>query len=166
MKKFLSFICFLYASIIIYVWVNDLLLNFLAPTLALYIKISLFPILIMGLVLLFNNKVNYKFKISDLILLLPLVMIFIAGDARLTSTLANNRMFTTFRSNLDALHNLMHNVNSIDVNVICNLCDNVYGEKIRKDYKRIVKSNYLDRKKELFKETLQDKIGKMLDKKD
>lgn len=77
-----------------------------------------------------------------------------------------NRMFTTFRSNLDALHNLMHNVNSIDVNVICNLCDNVYGEKIRKDYKRIVKSNYLDRKKELFKETLQDKIGKMLDKKD
>jgi hypothetical protein len=77
-----------------------------------------------------------------------------------------NKMFTLFRSNLDTLYNLMHNVNSIDVNVICNLCDNVYGEKIRKDYKKIVKSNYLDRKKELFKETLQDKIDKMLDKKD
>ena len=77
-----------------------------------------------------------------------------------------NKMFTIFRSNLDALYNLMHNVNSIDVNIICDLCDNVYGDKIRKDYKKIVKSNYLDRKKELFKETLQDKIGKMLDKKD
>ena len=116
MKKFLSFICFLYASIIIYVWVNDLLLNFLAPTLALYIKISLFPILIMGLVLLFNNKVNYKFKISDLILLLPLVMIFIAGDARLTSTLANNRMFTTLNNAPSALE-----VNNQEENEISNI---------------------------------------------
>ena len=94
MKKFLSLICFLYAGIIIYVWHYDLLLNFLAPTLALYIKISLLPILIMGLVLLINKTLDYKFKISDLVLLLPLAMMVLAGDGRLTVSLASNRMFT------------------------------------------------------------------------
>ncbi len=94
MKKFLGFICLLYSAIIAYVWFSGSLSNFLAPTLSLYIKISLLPLLIIGLVLLINNNLHCNFKWTDLILILPLVMIFLAGDGRLTSSIATNRMFT------------------------------------------------------------------------
>ena len=90
-KKYLGFICFIYSAIIFYVWISGLLRNFLAPNMQLYLKISAFVFIPMGLVLLFNNRVNYKFKISDLILLLPIVLLIIAGDGRLTASLANNR---------------------------------------------------------------------------
>ena len=91
MKRYLGLICLLYSLIILYVWLSDLLKNFLAPNLQIYIKISLFILIIMFLVLIFNNKIEYKFKISDLILLLPLLMLIVAGDGRLTINFANNR---------------------------------------------------------------------------
>ena len=91
MKRYLGLICLLYSIIIIYVWVSDTLKNFLAPTLQIYIKIALIVLIIMSLVLLFNNKIEYKFKVSDLILLLPLLMLILAGDGRLTINFANNR---------------------------------------------------------------------------
>ena len=90
-KKFLGIICIFYSGIIIYVWVTGLLKNFLAPNMQLYLKISIIPLLLMGLVIIFNSKSNYQFKISDLILLLPLLMIFIAQDGRLTESLSSNR---------------------------------------------------------------------------
>ena len=57
-----------------------------------YLKISLVPMIIMGVVLVLNKSINYKFKISDLVLLVPLIMIIIAGDGNLSMALANNRV--------------------------------------------------------------------------
>ena len=91
MKKYLGFICLLYSLIIIYVWTTDILKNFLAPQMQIYLKIALIFLIIIGMVLIFNNKVNYKFKISDLVLLLPLIMLILSGDGRLTASLAQNR---------------------------------------------------------------------------
>lgn len=92
MKRYLGFICLIYSFIIIYVWVFDTLKNFLAPNIQLYLKISLVLLLIMTIILLFNKNNNYKFKVSDLVLLLPLLMLLLAGDGRLSSSLAQNRM--------------------------------------------------------------------------
>lgn len=97
MKKFLGIICLLYSLIIIYIWISNKLDNYLAPTMQMYLKISLIPLIIMGLVLCFNSKFNYKFKTIDLILLLPVLMLILSGDGVLSMNFANNRM-TTFAS--------------------------------------------------------------------
>lgn len=91
-KKLLGIICLLYFGIIIYVWTTGSLKNFLAPNLQIYLKLSAIPFFVMGVIILFNKKINYQFKISDVILLLPLIMLILAGDAHLTSSFALNRM--------------------------------------------------------------------------
>ncbi len=90
-KRYLGIVCILYSLLIGYVLIFNQLKNFLAPQMQIYIKITFIPILIIGIVLLLNNKINYKFKISDLILLLPIILIFIAGDGKLTASFAVNR---------------------------------------------------------------------------
>lgn len=91
-KRFLGIICLLYSSIILYVWLSEQLKNFLAPNMQIYLKVSLLPMLIMSLIMLFNDKVNYKFKISDLVLILPIIMLILTQDGKLSMTLANNRV--------------------------------------------------------------------------
>lgn len=91
MKRYLGIICLLYAGIFSYVIFFDKIKLFLAPQMQIYIKISIIPLLFISLVMLFNNKVHYKFKFSDLVLILPLVLLILAGDGRLTSSLASNR---------------------------------------------------------------------------
>lgn len=91
MKRYLGIICLLYSAIFGYVVFFDKLKMFLAPGMQIYIKLMIAPMLLIALVMIFNNKVNYKFKISDLILLLPLVLLISAGDGRLTSSFATNR---------------------------------------------------------------------------
>ena len=90
-KKYLGLICFLYSGIIIYVWAFDKLKNFLAPGMQIYIKVSVVPMVLVGFVMVFNSKVNYKFKISDLILILPLIMLILSGDGRFAISFASNR---------------------------------------------------------------------------
>ncbi len=90
-NKFLGIICILYSGIIGYVWYTKKISSFLAPQLQLYIKIALVPLLIIGLVLLFSKKKDY-FRFTDIVLLLPLVLLIIAGDAKISMNLANNRM--------------------------------------------------------------------------
>lgn len=92
MKRFLGFICFVYVFIIIYVWTRGLLNNYISPNMQIFIKISIIPLLFMGIVFIFNKKIDYKFKISDIVLLLPLLMILLAGDGNLSLNLASNRM--------------------------------------------------------------------------
>lgn len=99
MKRFLGFMCLLYAGIIIYVKVSNKLNNYLAPNMQMYILLSIIPLIIMGLVMIINNKINYSFKISDLILLLPLIMLIISGDGRLSMNLASNKSSTFKASN-------------------------------------------------------------------
>lgn len=90
-KKFLGLICILYSFIFGYVTLFDKLKNFLAPTMQIYIKLSLIPMFIIGLVLLFSKKIHYKFKITDLVLILPLILLITAGDGKLTTAFATNR---------------------------------------------------------------------------
>ena len=90
-NRFLGIICLLYASIITYTWLFSKLSNYLAPQMQMYIKISLFPLIIIGLVLVISESKS-KFKISDFILLLPLIMLIISNDGHLTASFALNRI--------------------------------------------------------------------------
>ena len=90
-KRYLGIIFLLYTAIFAYVVTFNKLKLFLAPQMQIYIKLSIIPMLLIGLVMLLNNKVNYKFKISDLVLLLPLILLIFTGDGRLTSSFATNR---------------------------------------------------------------------------
>lgn len=87
-KKFLGIICFIYCFIILYVIFTNHLDNYIAPNMQIYIKISIMPLLVIGLAIIFNNKINYNFKINDLFLLIPLFLVFLAGDGNLTHTIA------------------------------------------------------------------------------
>lgn len=90
-KRFLGIVSIIYSLIILYVWLNGELNSFLAPSLQLYVKISCIPLFIMGIIICIKSC-NYEFKLSDLVLLIPIVFLWIAGDGRLTATLASNRM--------------------------------------------------------------------------
>ena len=90
-KRYLGIICLLYSGIFGHVLLFDKIKLFLAPQMQIYIKLSIIPMLLIGFVMLLNNKVYYKFKISDLLLILPLVLLIFSGDGRLTSKFASNR---------------------------------------------------------------------------
>ena len=94
MKKFLGIICFIYSGLILYVWIFGKLKYFLAPQMMIYLKLSVIPLLLMGLVLTINDF-HYKFKISDFILLLPIVMLLLAGDGKLSLSFASSRIDKT-----------------------------------------------------------------------
>ena len=90
-KRFLGIICLIYAALIIYVKLTGNLGNYLAPQMQKYIIWSVVPLLIIGLMICLNKHISYKYKFTDIILLVPIVMIIFAGDGRLTASLANNR---------------------------------------------------------------------------
>lgn len=90
-KKFLGIICLLYTAIIIYVKIANTLKNFLAPNMQNHLMYSSIPLLIIGIILINDEHSHYKFKMSDLILLLPVVMLIFAGNGKLTTTFATNR---------------------------------------------------------------------------
>ncbi len=90
-NKYLGIICILYSGLIAYVWFTNRISNYLAPQLQLYMKIAMVPLFIMGFVLLFIKSYNV-FRALDFILILPLVLLIISGDGRISMNLANNRM--------------------------------------------------------------------------
>lgn len=92
MKKILGIICLIYDAIILYIIITNSLKNFLAPNMQIYIKISVIPLFIISIYLLTNKDKHLHFKLSDLILLLPVIMIILSGNGRLTETLATNKM--------------------------------------------------------------------------
>lgn len=92
MKRYLGFVCLIYSAIIIYVWSSDLLKNYLAINMQLYIKISAIVFIVLGIVLIFSKHIEYKFKISDLVLLFPVLILILCGDSRLGASLAQNRV--------------------------------------------------------------------------
>ena len=98
-KRYLGLICLLYSAIFGYVVIFDKLKNYLAPGMQIYIKLSIIPLLFIGIVMLLNNKVHYNFKISDLILILPLFLLIAAGDGRLTASFASNRTINFNKEN-------------------------------------------------------------------
>ncbi len=97
-EKYLGGICLFYAGIILYVVLTNTLKNYLAPSMQMYLVISIIPLLVMGFVLFFS-KSHHKFRGSDLILILPLIFLFMGGDGKLTSSFANNRVMNSYKEN-------------------------------------------------------------------
>lgn len=93
-KKYLGLICLLYAIIILFVNHYNILRNFLAPNMHIYLKSSAYLLIIIALVIFYNDEFHYKFKITDLVLILPLIMLIFAGDGRLNTSLAVNKNMT------------------------------------------------------------------------
>ena len=146
-NKFLGIICLVYSSIIGYVWIFDKLKNYLALQMQAYIKISLFPLMIIGIALIISKNKS-KFKISDIVLLIPLIFLFISGDGRLDVNFASNRLSdyngkessisktksvikenndkdTDFNDNLDYKNN---NINIDMSNIKYDIVDEAYNE--------------------------------------
>ena len=90
-KKYLGLICLLYAGIILFVNHYNILRNFLAPQMQIYLKCSVPVLVLMALIIFYSDKFHYHFKVTDLVLILPLVMLIMAGDGRLTTSFASNR---------------------------------------------------------------------------
>ncbi len=95
MKKYLGIISLIYASMIIYALSKNILKNFLAPNMHIYIKLALPILIIIGIVSLFSKAEEERFKISNLFLLIPIVMIILSSEGKLTLSLASNRMIET-----------------------------------------------------------------------
>ena len=91
-KKFLGIICIIYSFMVIGVIVSDKLKNYLAPNMQIYIKVASIVLLIIGFVIIFSKEFHYKFKVTDIILFLPIIMIIISGDGKLSNNIASNRM--------------------------------------------------------------------------
>lgn len=91
MKKYLGIICLLYSLLLFYLIKTNLLKNFLAPNMHIYIIFTLFILFIMFLVNVFSDNKHTKFIISDLVLLLPIALIIISGDGKLTIDFVSNR---------------------------------------------------------------------------
>ena len=130
-KRFLGIVSILYALIILYVWINGSLSNYLAPNMQIYLKISFIPLLVMGISSLIKAPEHYHFKISDLVLLVPIIFLIISGDGRLSTTLATNRMssFTSEskqdvkssepkKETIEKKEEIIYNFDNVDVNVV------------------------------------------------
>ena len=68
-KKYLGLICLLYAGIILFVNHYNILRNFLAPSMQIYLKCSVPLFIIIALVIFYSDNIHYHFKISDLVLI-------------------------------------------------------------------------------------------------
>ena len=129
-KKFLALVCFIYTGIILYVKVAGSLKNYLAPNMQNYLIWSAVPILILGVSLLYGDN-HYKFKVSDLILILPVVMLILSGDGKLTTSLAkartsNLKKESVVEKNTDRIQEL--DLSSYDMSVIdFDITDEVYN---------------------------------------
>ena len=114
MKKFLGIVCLIYSLLIIYVWLSGNLDNYIAPNMQFYIKGSIIPLIIIGIVLL-TSSVNYKFKISDLVRLIPLLLIFFCGDGNLSIDVAKVKATSKNRTKTEVVEDKKDD--SIDDNI-------------------------------------------------
>ena len=128
-KRFLGIVCLVYSFIILYVWLNGLLGNFIAPNMQIYIKSSLLPLIVIGIVLLIDNKLKYTFKLSDLVLLVPLIIVFLAGNGNLSMDIAKIKATAKTKNN----NEIVEDINNNEV---------VRDEEIKDFYFDIIDSNY------------------------
>ena len=115
-KKYLGFVCFIYVFIIIYVWLSGNLNNYLAPNMQFYLKLSIIPISIIGVLFLVCD-IHYKFKYSDLLLVIPLIVIILAGDGNLSVSFAQNKVIKISRRSNEEI---VDNNKVIDTEVVDN----------------------------------------------
>ena len=91
-KRFLGIICLLYSSAVAYTWITNTLKNYLSPSMQIYLKVSMPILVIMGYIICSNKNIDYKFKKSDIILIIPIILLILSGDGRLTASFSKNRM--------------------------------------------------------------------------
>ena len=134
MKKYRSLISLIYLIIIMYVWQSNILKNFLAPSMQIYLKISTIVLFFMFMIELFTNS-TYKFKVSDLILLLPILMLILSGDAKLSINLSEGRRLNySYKENTkeekkeqqqeEVVEEIKEEINTIDIE----MKDSVYND--------------------------------------
>ena len=92
MRKYLGFICLLYFGIIVYVFKEEKIKYFLSPSMAVYLKCATVILFILAIFVFLNKKFKYKFKLSDLVLFVPLVMLMFTSNCTFSSSFAVNRM--------------------------------------------------------------------------
>lgn len=90
-KKFFGIICFLYLGMIYFLWFSGSLKNYLAPNMQVYLKLSTILFFFLGVSSFCGRKEKHSIVWSDLILILPLVMLFLAGNGKLSMDFAQNR---------------------------------------------------------------------------
>lgn len=124
-NRFLGFISLLYAFIIIYLCLTNNLNNVLAPQMHIYTKLSIIPLILIGLVFIFNKQ---NFKKFDLVLLIPLIMLILSGDFRLTTSLATNKEISNENNKIDNDYNDEIDLEKIDFSHIdYDIVDASYG---------------------------------------
>ena len=100
-KRFLGIVCLIYSLIIIFIWTKGILGNFIAPNMQIYIKSSVIPLIVIGIVLLIDNKIKYNFKISDLVLLVPILFLLFVGDGNLSMDIAKIKATAKNKNNIE-----------------------------------------------------------------
>ena len=140
MKKFLGIVCFIYSSLILYIWIKGDLNNYIAPNMQMYIKGSLIPLIIIGIVLV-TNKINYKFKPSDLILLLPILLVFFSGDGNLSIGVAKVKATAKNRTKTEIVDNTQIEDTKIEDTKTEDIVESS-NTKIEEFYFDITESNY------------------------
>lgn len=115
-RYFIGFICLLYSFIIFYIKLSGIIGNFLAPQMQIYIIVSSIFLFIVGLVFIFSKDIHYKFSFFDIFLLMPIVMIFLAGDGRLSINLSNNRT-NSFLGNIEVDEEIDNDKESSDIEI-------------------------------------------------
>lgn len=113
-NRFLGIVSLIYAILISYVFLSDKMDLFISKSLQNYILLSIFPLIIMGIILCAGKKKN-KLNLPDLILLLPLVVFTFVGDGKLTSSFASNRITEIPKIEIEKNDN-NDGLNIIDIN--------------------------------------------------
>ena len=90
--------------------------NYLAPQMHKNILIAGIILFVIGIVIIFSKKFEYKFKFSDLVLLLPVLLFIFAKDGRLSTSLASNRS-SSFDSRKGVVEKKEKVNNSVDNNI-------------------------------------------------
>lgn len=98
-NKYLSIISIIYSILLIYLLISNNLKNYLVKSMFIYVIIASIILLIIGITSIINKDNHYKFKIIDLILLLPLIMFIFSGNGRLTTSLAENKIINKNNTN-------------------------------------------------------------------
>ena len=115
-NKFLGIVCFIYCFIICFIITKGYLGNYLAFNMHKYLYISLFLLLVIGFVFIFSKKKS-KLYLTDLFLLFPLIIVFIASDGKLSTSFAVNRS-TSFSKVKDVKKVKKTDINkSFDINL-------------------------------------------------
>ncbi len=90
-KQYLSIICIIYSILLIYLILTNKLSTYLAPNMHIYIYLSIIPLSLIGIVSLIKTS-KIKLKLTDLILVLPILMLILSGDGTLSISFAKARM--------------------------------------------------------------------------